>query len=240
MGSNNMHKRSRSSAHRKLRSHTSSPRSASRTYTLDIETVMHKCADPNCEALIDENLIVCSRHSFDPNKPIRHPVEFDYGGLNLVFLKKLAMIPVYASKKYGSWSQYTAARLEGEKSPLNHIYEHLRQYQMGEAYDHFDKHPTWHLVAVAYNAMMEFFYHMKFGFKAHPLHPVVLSDSCLTKDNTSETHTDDSHRVALLFQRDLQNSANGRAAKSKAKKRHLAKPSRKQKRARGRTNSRKG
>lgn len=102
------------------------------------------------------------------NQPKRVPVTYRYDAILPDFLKRLAMIGHYANEKYGSWDQYMTARLEGDKDPLNHIYEHLRQYQMGEAYDHFDGDLRWHLVAVAYNAMMSFFYHGKYGFKAHP------------------------------------------------------------------------
>lgn len=99
----------------------------------------------------------------------RVPVDFVYTALNPLFLKWMARIGSYASEKYGTWDQYTEARLEGEKSPVNHIYEHLRQFQSNERYDHFDGDVRWHLVAVAYNAMMEFFYVSKFGPVKHPL-----------------------------------------------------------------------
>jgi hypothetical protein len=99
----------------------------------------------------------------------RVPVDFNYEAVNPGFLKRLAMIGSYAAEKYGSWDQYTAARLTGEKSCINHAYEHLRKYVEGEPYDHFDGHVTWHLVAVAYNCMMEMWYCLKFGHVPHPL-----------------------------------------------------------------------
>jgi hypothetical protein len=99
----------------------------------------------------------------------RVPVDFRYDAVNPDFLLALAKIGSYASEKYGSWSQYTGARLLGDKDPVNHIYEHLRQYQMNEGYDHFDGDVRWHLVAVAYNAMMSFWYHSKWGALRHPL-----------------------------------------------------------------------
>ena len=99
----------------------------------------------------------------------RVPVDYRYDAVNPNFLKGLAMIGAYASEKYGSFEQYTGARLEGEKSPVNHIYEHLRRFQMQEDYEHFDGHPRWHLVAIAYNCMMEFFYVTKHGLAKHPL-----------------------------------------------------------------------
>lgn len=100
---------------------------------------------------------------------MRVPVNFNYTGLNWDFIKLMAEIPPYADEKYASWTQYTHARLEGEKSPENHIVEHLRQYMMGEPYDKFDGDVGRHLVAIAYNSMMAWFYLKKFGWKAHPL-----------------------------------------------------------------------
>lgn len=94
----------------------------------------------------------------------RQPVNYRYDALNHNFLKLLAEIAKYAGDKYGSPEQYAAARLTGEKSPINHIYEHLRAYQNGEMHDHFGtmRHQ---LAAVAYNAMMEFLYLEKFGYE---------------------------------------------------------------------------
>lgn len=105
----------------------------------------------------------------DDDKPKRVPVDFNYEAVNPGFLKMLAMIGSYAAEKYGSWEQYTRARLTGEKSCVNHIYEHLRCYVVGEPYDKFDGDPKWHLAAVAYNAMMLLFYDEKFGRVDHPL-----------------------------------------------------------------------
>ena len=98
----------------------------------------------------------------------RVTVTFRYDGLNHDFIKLLAEIAHYATSKYGSAEQYVNGRLEGEKSPVNHIYEHLRQYQTGEQHDHF-KDPVYHLAAIAYNAMMEALYHRRFGHTVSPL-----------------------------------------------------------------------
>jgi hypothetical protein len=97
------------------------------------------------------------------------PVDFIYDAINPTFLLWMAKIGAYAADKYGSWEQYTRARLTGEKSPLNHVQEHLRQYRLGEPYDHFDGDLRWHLVAGAYNFMMEFYYHTRWGHSRHPL-----------------------------------------------------------------------
>lgn len=87
----------------------------------------------------------------------RVPVKYRWDGLNWEFLKTLAEIAHYAGEKYGSPEQYANGRLEGEKSPINHIYEHLRMYTAREPHDHFGdlKHQ---LAAIAYNAMMEAYY----------------------------------------------------------------------------------
>ena len=99
----------------------------------------------------------------------RIPVDYRYDGLNPNFIKLMAQIAAYAAEKYGATEQYTESRLIGEKSPINHIYEHLRQYQTGESYDHFDGDLRYHLAAIAYNAMMEYFYHTKWGHLQNPL-----------------------------------------------------------------------
>lgn len=91
------------------------------------------------------------------NKPKRIPVDYLYTGLNWDFIKLLAKVAHYASEKYGSATQYGDGPLEGEKDPINHIYEHLRQFLSGEPHDRFGDR-AYHLAAIAYNAMMAFLY----------------------------------------------------------------------------------
>jgi hypothetical protein len=87
----------------------------------------------------------------------REAVGYNYEGLNWDFLKVLAEIAGYSKDKYGSVEQYTESRLEGEKSPINHIAEHIRMYLAREKHEQFGdlEHQ---LGAIAYNAMMEFYY----------------------------------------------------------------------------------
>lgn len=92
----------------------------------------------------------------------RVPVTYQYHKLNWDFIKLMAEIAHYASEKYGSAEQYADSRLVGEKSPMNHIAEHIRQYMTGEDHDHF-KDQIYHLAAIAYNAMMEALYLRRFG-----------------------------------------------------------------------------
>lgn len=98
----------------------------------------------------------------------RQPVDFRYDALNWDFVKLLAQIAYYAAGKYGAAEQYTESRLTGDQGPVNHIYEHLRQYQAGEPHDHFTD-SRYHLAAIAYNAMMEAWYLDNYGHKPSPL-----------------------------------------------------------------------
>lgn len=95
----------------------------------------------------------------------RDAVQFRYDLLNWDFLAGMAVVAAYASTKYDDtptqpWGElnYQQHELAGEKSPLNHIGHHYHQYITGQPYDKFDKDRGWHLIAIAYNAMMAFYY----------------------------------------------------------------------------------
>lgn len=87
----------------------------------------------------------------------RNEVDYLYTGLNWDFIKLMAQIAKYAEGKYSRAENYVDSRLIGEKSPINHIYEHLRLYQTREAHDHFGT-LSHQLAAIAYNALMEYYY----------------------------------------------------------------------------------
>ena len=119
----------------------------------------------------DSSLASQPSHGSDTSQEVKRvPVDYRYDAINPAFLKMLARIGMYADQKYGAWDQYTKTRLVGNKSPVNHIQEHLRAFVAGEKYDHFDGDVRWHLAAIAYNAMMEYFYTTKWGHVRHPLH----------------------------------------------------------------------
>jgi hypothetical protein len=103
-----------------------------------------------------------------PSKVLRDPVNYRYTALNWDFIKLMAEIAAYSDGKHGNAEQYTGAELTGNRAPLNHIVEHLRQYITEENYDHLDADPARHLAAIAYNAMMEFWYHRERGGKPAP------------------------------------------------------------------------
>ena len=92
----------------------------------------------------------------------RVPVDYAYNSLNWDFLKDMARVAAYAAKKYGSAEQYADGVLTGDADPINHIAEHLRQFMSGEPHDRFgtpqDPAREFHLAAIAYNAMMAYFY----------------------------------------------------------------------------------
>jgi hypothetical protein len=118
----------------------------------------------------------------------RAPVNYLYTGLNWEFIKLQAEIAKYAAGKYGSATQYANGKLEGDKDPLNHIYEHARQFQAGEVHDHFGtlEHQ---LAAIAYNASMKFFELKKWGFVAHPLFGVGLTTELPATSDVAEVFT---------------------------------------------------
>jgi len=79
------------------------------------------------------------------------------------FLELMARVADYGAKKYGDFN-WQKSRLEGDKSPINHIYKHLKSYRMDEPYDHPEIAGTdrkMHLIAIAFNAMMEFYWENK-------------------------------------------------------------------------------
>lgn len=82
-----------------------------------------------------------------------------YDILDPLFLEYMAKVADYGAKKYGDFNWHKS-RLTGDKSPVNHMYKHLGSYQKNEPYDHpeLGEGPEWHLIGLAFNAMMEFFY----------------------------------------------------------------------------------
>lgn len=89
----------------------------------------------------------------------RNPTSVRYDILDPEFLKCLAQIGHYGAEKYGDLN-WQKSRLGADKSPVNHIYKHLGAYRNSEPYDHKElgQARKWHLAAIAFNAMMEFWY----------------------------------------------------------------------------------
>ncbi len=87
----------------------------------------------------------------------RNPVHYRYDILDPAFLHAMAEIAHYGAVTYGEFN-WQNSRLAGDKAPVNHIYKHLGQYRSGEKYDHLNGARTYHLAAIAFNAMMEFYW----------------------------------------------------------------------------------
>lgn len=97
----------------------------------------------------------------------RNPISLRYDLLDFEFLEAMAKIADYGAKTYGE-GNWKLSRLKGDKSPINHIMKHIKQYQEKQEYDHKEigSEYTLQLAAIAFNAMMEF-YHAKKELKIH-------------------------------------------------------------------------
>jgi Domain of unknown function (DUF5664) len=131
------------------------------------EDYLNKC---DCEQINGIHNIHCIRfkNEFERNqmnKPPRGDIakrvdrNIRYDILDPTFLEYMAKVADYGAKEYGDFNWHKS-RLTGDKSPVNHMYKHLGSYQRTEPYDHpeLGEGPEWHLIGIAFNAMMEFFY----------------------------------------------------------------------------------
>lgn len=96
--------------------------------------------------------------NFKP-KAKRNPTKYRYDILMPEFIEALALIAAYGAEKYGEYN-WQQSRLTGDKGPVNHMDKHLNAYKQRKPYDHLElsKEPKFHLAAVAFNAMMEYWY----------------------------------------------------------------------------------
>ena len=80
------------------------------------------------------------------------------------FLRAMARIGQYGAEKYGE-PNYQKSRMTGKDGPPNHILAHLNRYMLREGYDHeaIGTDRKYHLAAIAFNAMMEWFYEEHFS-----------------------------------------------------------------------------
>ncbi len=92
----------------------------------------------------------------------RDEVSVRYDILDPDFLELMAKIADYGAKKYGELN-WQKSRLVKDKGPINHIYKHLRAFRKKIIYDHpeLGEGIEIHLAAIAFNAMMEFYWIMK-------------------------------------------------------------------------------
>lgn len=97
--------------------------------------------------------------SYKPQEALRQPSGYRYDVIDPEFEELMAKIGDYGAKKYGDLNWHKS-ELVGDKSPINHIRKHLNAYRMSKPYDHFEIgiDRKIHLAAIAFNAMMEFWY----------------------------------------------------------------------------------
>ncbi len=128
----------------------------------------HKDCDLNKE--IPNMIIKCTCSAYEAEKIFgicenptakRDPIRFRFDILDPEFLQALAAIADYGAKKYGE-RNWKKSRMIDDRSPVNHIARHLLLYEQNVPYDHkevLDSHERkLHLAAIAFNAMMEFWY----------------------------------------------------------------------------------
>lgn len=89
----------------------------------------------------------------------RDQVKYRYDVLYWNFIHAMAEIGHFGAEKYGDLN-YRNPGLTRDKSPINHIANHLRKYIEHEIYDHPEvgNNRKYHLAAIAFNAMMEFYH----------------------------------------------------------------------------------
>lgn len=93
----------------------------------------------------------------------RYGVDYRYDLLDSEFIYALACIAHYGANKYGD-TNWQKSRLTGGKGPINHLEKHLADYKSGADYEHsaVGTHRKYQLAAIAFNAMMEFWYETNF------------------------------------------------------------------------------
>lgn len=96
---------------------------------------------------------------FKKEKAKRDSVDYRYDILVPYFMETMAKIASFGAEKYGDLN-WQKSRLVGQNGPVNHIMKHLNSYQTNKEYDHLELgcHRKYHLAAIAFNAMMEFWY----------------------------------------------------------------------------------
>ena len=92
-------------------------------------------------------------------KAKRDPVKYRYDVLYWNFIHAMAEIGYLGAEKYGDFN-YQQPGLTREKSPVNHIANHLGSYIDNHPYDHPEvgKERKYHLAAIAFNAMIEWYH----------------------------------------------------------------------------------
>lgn len=94
-----------------------------------------------------------------PQQAPRTPLDVRYDLLEASFMRAMAKVGQYGAEKFGD-ANYKKSRMRGKDGPPNHILNHLGSYMLHEPYNHSEigHERKYHLAAIAFNAMMEFWY----------------------------------------------------------------------------------
>lgn len=97
------------------------------------------------------------------NKTKRLPVDYLYTCLDWSFIRAMAKVGHRSATKREENMAWIPGYMEkphtGDKAPINHLVNHTTDYILRK--NHPMGCPKWHLVAIAWNAMMEFFWYEK-------------------------------------------------------------------------------
>lgn len=109
-----------------------------------------------CQYKLSEGKSECDYNCIRQQIINRDPVTYRYDVLYWNFIHAMAEIGHIGAEKYGDFN-YQQSGLIREKSPVNHMANHLRQYINREHHDKLGD-VKYQLAAIAFNAMMEFWH----------------------------------------------------------------------------------
>jgi len=120
----------------------------------DSSKLVGRCLNSMCKQY--DQIITVHKKKEDPK---RKEVDYLFTCLDWNFIKALGQLGKSGQKSQedeGNIPNYQKVRRTGDKSNINHLINHITSYICKEP------HPLgsrkWHLVAIAFNAMMEFFW----------------------------------------------------------------------------------
>lgn len=129
------------------------------------------CKTPNCrnyglefvKFTVEDVVEVEAKKVESVTMPTRVPVNYNFQSLYWSFIKHMAIVGKWGGDKRGESGignpTYMNAPYLGDKSPLNHMAHHMTEYILNKP--HTLGSTKWHLVAIAFNAMIEFFWFEK-------------------------------------------------------------------------------
>lgn len=132
-----------------------------------------------------------------------------YDILDPDFEEMLAKIAHFGAVKYGDFNWHKS-RLTGDQGPMNHIRKHYKSYMKSEPYDHpeLGEDRKIHLAAIAFNAMMEYWYECNIPSSAFKIGDTVRYHNYIYKvkelySSTALLRSEDTTEERTVFVKDL-------------------------------------